>query len=109
MISIRVDEEEVRVMADTFSREPKTWDELVWLLAEAELRLRPALDGGILYQRGLESREVDLDPDRIVDQPDEAAIRQLAGEIASLGPPLQDLHWLIAERRYIFSRVKAAT
>ncbi len=107
MVFIRIDEEKVREMAGALAREPKTWNDFVWLFAEAELRLRPALAGGVLYQRGVESREVELDPTLIVDQPIEEDIRQLAAEVASLGPPLLDLHWFIAERRYIFARARA--
>ncbi len=95
MAYVHVDVEKIREMADALAREPKTWDDLVWLFAEAELRLRPALIGGILYQGGVESREVELDPALIVDQPAEGAIRELAAEVASLGPPLLDLHGLI--------------
>ncbi len=62
MVYIHVDEEKVREMADALAREPKTWDDLVWLFAEAELRLRPALIGGILYQGGVESARARLEP-----------------------------------------------
>ncbi len=87
MAFIHVDEEQVREMAREVAREPKTWDDLVWLLAEAELRLRPALVGGILYQRGIESREVELNPAQVIDHPAEEDVRELAVEVASLGPP----------------------
>ena len=103
---VLLDDETIRDLARAVSLEGKSFDELVWLFAEAELRLRPALIGGILYQGGVESREVELDPALIVDQPAEGAIRELAAEVASLGPPLLDLHWLIAERRFIYAQAK---
>ncbi len=78
----------------------------MWLFAEAEMRLRLALVGGNLYQRGVESRDVELNPALVVDHPAEEDVRELAAEVASLGPPLQDLHWLIAERRFIYARAK---
>ncbi len=49
MISIHVDEEKVREMAETLAREPKTWDDLAWSFAETDLRLHPALEDGIPY------------------------------------------------------------
>jgi hypothetical protein len=51
---------------------------------------------------------VDIDPDAIVDQPPEEEIRQLAEEIAKQGPSAQDLHWFIAERRFIYDEIKNA-
>lgn len=108
MLSIEVDEEKVQAIAYEISQGPTPWDELVWFFAEAELRLRPALADGMLYSEGVESRKVEIDPDLLVDQPSEDEIRSLAEEIANLGPSAQDLHWYIAERRYIFDQVKTA-
>ena len=79
-------------MAFEISQEPRSWDELVWLFAEAELRLRRALADGMLYSEGVESRRVEVNPDLVVDQPPDEEIRVFAEEIASLGlcprPPL---------------------
>jgi len=108
MAVITVDEDRVRELAAELAREPKSWDDCVWLFAETELRLRPALVGGALYQQGVEARQVELAPDLVVDQPAEGDIHALAEEIARLGPSLQDLHWYIAERRFIYAQVKAA-
>ncbi len=105
---IKVDEEVIRDMARTLAKESRPWDELVWLFAEWELRLSPALVDGMLYAQGVEERLVDIDPALIVDHPPEAAVRELADEISHLGPSFQDLHWYIAERRYVHERAKAA-
>jgi len=108
MIVIQVNEDIIREMASALSKESRPWDELVWLFAELELRLRPALVDGALYSRGVEKRLVDIDPTLIIDHPSESAIRELAEEISHLGPSFQDLHWFISERRYIYERAKAS-
>ncbi len=109
MIVIQVNEETIRDMARTLAKESRPWDELVWLFAEWELRLRPALVDGMIYKQGEEERLVDIDPALIVDHPPEGSIRELAEEISHLGPSFEDLHWFIAERRYIYDRAKTAS
>jgi hypothetical protein len=107
MVSVQVDEEKIREMAYEISQEPKSYDDFVWLFAEAELRLRPAYVLGKLYKEGDESRSVEIDPDAIVDQPAEDDIRVLAEEISKQGASVQDLHWFIAERRFVCEQAKA--
>src|SRR4030042_4345526 len=102
LVSIQVDEEAVRTIARDLAQEARPWDDLVWLFAETELRLRPSLVDGTLYKQGMESRQVDLDPILLEDHPREDAIRELAEEISHFGPSLQDLHWYSADRRYIY-------
>ena len=96
-------------MARELAQEARPWDELVWLFAEVELCLRPALVDSMLYKQGVESRQVDINPDLVEDHPREDAIRELAEEISRLGPSLQDLHWYIAERRFVYDQAKAFT
>ncbi len=108
MIVVQVDEEIIRNMARTLSQESRPWDELVWLFAEWEIRLRPALVDGMLYAQGVEERLVDIDPALIIDHPPEKSIRELAEEISHLEPSFEDLHWFIAERRYVYERAKGA-
>lgn len=106
MVSIEVDEEKIREMAYEISQEPRSWDDFVWLFAEAELRLRPAYVLGKLYKEEAESRVVEIDADSIVDQPGEDEIKALAEEISKQGPSPQDLHWFIAERRFVYNQAK---
>ncbi len=107
---ILLDDETIRDLARAVSLEGKTFDELVWLFAEAELRILSTLVVGHLRQEGGEVREVEVDPTLLVDQPEEDEIRVLATEIAQMKPTpaLPDLHWFIAERRFIFNQAKAA-
>ena len=88
--------------------EGKSYDELVWLFAEAELRILSALVIGHLRQEGGEVREVEVDPTLLVDQPPEDEIRLLASEIAKMKPSISNLHWFVAERRFIFNQAKAS-
>ncbi|HMF32121.1 MAG TPA: hypothetical protein VKK79_11935 [Candidatus Lokiarchaeia archaeon] len=106
MVSVQVDEEKIREMAYELSQESKSYDDFVWLFAEAELRLRPAYVLGKLYKEGDETHTVEIDPDAIVDQPAEDDIRTLAEEIAKQAASIQDLHWYIAERRYVYAQAK---
>ncbi len=108
MVLIRLGDETIRDLAHALSQEHKTWDELVWLFAEGELRILSALVVGHLKPEGGEVREVEVDPTLLVDQPPEEDIRVLATEIAKMGPTLSNLHWFVAERRYIFNRAKVA-
>ncbi len=104
---ITVDTDQIQKLAYEISQQPKTWDELVWLFAESELRLAPAYALGNLFQPGAGPATVYLYPARIVDSPREEDIRKLAEQVAAQGPSLQDLHWFIAERAYAYNTVKA--
>ncbi len=105
---VLLDDETIRDLARAVSLEGKSFDELVWLFAEAELRILSALVVGHLRPEGGEIREVEVDPALLVDQPGEDEIRVLASEIANMKPRFIDLDWFIAERRFIFNQAKAA-
>ncbi|HMF31524.1 MAG TPA: hypothetical protein VKK79_08925 [Candidatus Lokiarchaeia archaeon] len=108
MVFISVDEDRVRELAESLSKEQKSWDDWVWLFAEAELRLRPACEVGVFYSEWGDTRQIEVNPDLLVAQPPERDIRELAGEISKLRPWFQDLHWFIAERRIIYDSAKGA-
>ena len=109
MVLVTLGDEQIRDAAHAISLESHSWDELVWLFAEAELRIMSSLViGNLSQQEGGETREVEVDPDLLVDQPPEEEIRPLAEEIAKLCPSLQELHWFVAERRFIFDQAIAA-
>ncbi len=101
-VAIAVNEEEIQKIAFEISQEPKSYDDFVWLFAEAELRLRPAYAVGNVFTGG----PVQLFPNKIVDKPKDDDIRKLAEQISSQGTPVQDLHWFIAQRRYIINKAK---
>jgi hypothetical protein len=108
MVSIQVEEEKIREIAFNLSQEQKSLDDLVWLFAEAELRLRPAYVIGKLYKDGDEAKNVEIEPSLIVETPLEDDIRVLAEELSKNQPKLEELHWYIAERKYIYDAAKAS-
>ena len=66
--------DEIREMAELISRWRDTYDELVWLMAEAELKMQSG------------------------SQPSHDEIAKLAEQIALRRPTPQELHWFLAER-----------
>jgi hypothetical protein len=105
MVSVKIDMDKVREIAYFLSLEPKNYDDLVWLCAEAELRLNQPFVTQILYDEGIESSVIEIDPNLFVTQPEETDIRSLAEKMVNSHPNLQELHWFIAERRYVFDTV----
>ncbi len=101
-VSIAVDNDAIQKLAFEISQEPKSYDDFVWIFAEAELRLRPAYAVGNVFTGG----PVQLFPNKIVDKPKDDDIRSLAEQIASQGTPVQDLHWFIAQRKFIYNKAK---
>jgi hypothetical protein len=55
-----------------------------------------------------DTRQIEVDPELLVDQPPEAEISEPAGETSNLGPSAQDMHWFIAKRRPVYDLAKAA-
>jgi hypothetical protein len=102
-VSIAVDDDAIQKLAYEISQLPKSYDDFVWIFAEAELRLRPAYAMGNIFQTG---GPVQIYPGKIVDKPKEDDVRALAGQIASQGTPVQDLHWFIAQRNFIINKAK---
>ena len=60
IVVLQIDDEKVREIAFNLSQEPKSWDDWVWLFAEAELRLRPAYQHGKIFADNDESKTVEL-------------------------------------------------
>ncbi len=101
--SIAVDNDAIQKLAFEISQLPKSYDDFVWIFAEAELRLRPAYAMGNIFQTG---GPVQIYPNKIVDKPIEAEIRSLAEQIAAQGTTVQELHWFIAQRNFIYNKAK---
>ncbi len=103
-----IDEEKIRLMAREIYQQQKLWDDLVWLYAESELRLAPAYASGADSQPNhlFTVKVIEIDPSKIVDYPIESDIRRLAEQFAAQRPSVQDLHWYIAERMFVYNVVK---
>jgi hypothetical protein len=106
MVMIEINKEKIQKLAYQLSQEQKSYDDWIWLLAEAELRLRPAYVGSLLYQEKDGVLFTEIDATLMLDEPSEEVIHQLAEEIAKSSPSVQELHWFIAERRYIYDSAK---
>lgn len=78
MIASSITHEDISKRAFLLSKEEKSYDQWVWLLAEAELRLQLGKD------------------------PPVTSIRSIAEEIGKQKISLQDLHWYIAEKQLLF-------
>ncbi len=102
LISVKLNKEKVQEIAYLFAQDGKTWDECTWVLAEYELKLSAACSNPKQdYHWGGLPNVVKIYPSRILYAPKEDDVRQLAYEISQRGPSLQDLHWFIAQRKYI--------
>ena len=106
MVTVPVDEEKVRQLAYELSQKPMSYNECIWLYAENELQLRPAYSNGVLYSEENPNKIAEIEPDSIVEQPSEEDIRQLAESVHRMGISIHDLHWLIAERKYLYDLMK---
>ena len=102
-ITVPLNFEEIRKMAFEISASKRTYDEYIWLWAAADLRLasayRSKLGGG--------SPSVEIDATKVIEHPLEEETRALAKEFAAWRPKMQEVHWFIAERQYIFDYIKS--
>ncbi|OLS15267.1 MAG: hypothetical protein RBG13Loki_1124 [Promethearchaeota archaeon CR_4] len=104
VVSISLDSDAIQKLAFETSQLPKSYDDFVWIFAESELRLRPAYATGNNFKP---EGPVQVYPAKIVDKPKDSAIKQLAEQMASQGTSVQDLHWFIAQRNFIYKEAKA--
>jgi len=107
VVSIKLDEDAIRERAYEISQQGPSWDDSVWFLAEAELRLQPAYDNPRLAPSSLAElgNVIQVNPKHVADQPSEDYIRALAEKIAQSSPRLEELHWFVAERRWILDQL----
>jgi hypothetical protein len=105
VVSISVDNDAIQKLAFEISQLPKSYDDFVWIFAESELRLRPAYAMGNIFKP---EGPVQVYPAKLVANPRDDDIRKLAEQIASQGTSIQDLHWFIAQRNYIYNKAKSS-
>ncbi|MEX2682846.1 MAG: hypothetical protein Q6373_014745 [Candidatus Sigynarchaeota archaeon] len=102
IVTIDLDEEEIRKRAETIASWKNSYDVYMWLLAEMELRLAQAF----ITKLDESGRHVKIDTSKIVEHPAENDIRQRAKALSALWLRLQDVHWFLAERQVIYEKVK---
>lgn len=104
IVSVALDKEAIKKRAEEIASWKNPYDVSVWLFAEAETRLADAyvtvLDGT--------SASVQIDASKVVESPSREATDSLARAIYARRPGLPELHWFLAERRYIYEKVKGA-
>jgi hypothetical protein len=96
----------IQDIAYDLSQQPKTYDDYIWLLAENELRLNKAYLTHANPLMGVVPESVSIYPSKLIDFPETENIKRLAEIFAAQGPNLQDLHWFLAERVYIYNSAK---
>ncbi len=107
IIEVALDPEKVGPFANKIAQTTTDWDELNWLLAEAEMRIFPAYSSRpkTPYMGSLPPR-VQLIPAKVNPHPNEDHIRSLAWDISQQHLSTQDLHSFIAQRHYIYEVVQ---
>ena len=98
--------QKIRELAYDLSQQLKSYDDIVWLFAEMELKLENAFDSTTNPLEGTFPEAVTIYPKKILLKVDEEKIRPLAATIADRGSSLQDLHWFLAERIFVVENVK---
>ncbi|MFX0101074.1 MAG: lipopolysaccharide biosynthesis protein [Candidatus Hodarchaeota archaeon] len=104
---ITLDHDEIEKRAFEIFSEHLPYDDYVWLLAEITLKIKDVIIrrpfGPVTRVRG----EIELNVDFLNDKPNKGKIQRLAEEIHDhYHPTLEELHWLIAERRTIYNFLK---
>ncbi len=106
ILTIKMNEEQIQQIAYLVAQEGKTWDECTWMLAENELRYGAAcaLPKSEFKYGGLPN-QVKVIPSHVCIDPKQEDVQKLAFEISQRGPSLQDLHWFIAQRKFIANNI----
>ncbi len=103
IVVIELDKNAIRNRAASIAAWNNRYDTYIWLTAEAELRIAKALASKL----DKNSTRVQIDLSKVVDNPPLEEIRQFAGILCGFRPFIQDVHWFLAERRYIYDCIKS--
>ncbi|HME54306.1 MAG TPA: hypothetical protein VKM55_18925 [Candidatus Lokiarchaeia archaeon] len=103
IMTINLKRDAIQTRAYLLSTENRSYDDYIWQLAEIEARLKPAyitrLDNG--------TTEIKIDSAKIIDKPSTDEIRILARELGGKQTKIQEIHWFIAERQYVYETAKS--
>jgi hypothetical protein len=103
IVEIELDKNEIRNRAVSIAAWNNRYDTYIWLTAEAELRIAKAL----VSKLDKNSTHVQIDLHKVVNNPSIDEIKQFAQILCGFRPMIQDVHWFLAERRYIFDCIKS--
>jgi len=102
VVAVELNKDLIRKKAYELSSQRRSYNDYIWLWAEAEMRLNKAL------QTDMKSNPsaAKIDVTKIVDKPDENDIKKLASDLCAKRLKVQDVHWFIAERQFVFDAAK---
>jgi hypothetical protein len=103
---LNLDQNQIKAMAFEIAKQKNTWDAFVWLVAEAELKVTPAFAPNELPFSPNFPKKIRINPAKIEDIPPKENVKKLAEQLAAKKPTLQNLHWYLAERTYIYQNAK---
>jgi O-antigen/teichoic acid export membrane protein len=104
---VTLDKDEIKRRAFEIFTERLSYDQLVWLLAESTLMVQDVFIkkpfGPISTAKG----RLELNPDLLNPRPNHDKIAKLAKQLfETQHPSIERLHWLIAERRWLYVTIK---
>ncbi len=105
-IVVTIDEGKIKEGAFLLSQQKKNYNDYIWMLAEADLKLAKAFPDGKSPLTGTLPKTVRVIPSKIVDAPPQPEIKKSAEILAKSGTKVQDLHWFIATRNFIIQEAK---
>ncbi len=101
-LTFSLSNEEIKQKAEEIASWHNSYDVYIWLWAEVEVKLATAYKIDVT-EHGI---EVKVDPTRVMLEPPERKIMELATQMSAGRPKLQDVHWFSAESQLILERVK---
>jgi hypothetical protein len=103
VIIIPLEKAIITKIADDLSKSNTTYDEYCWFIAECELRLKPLYTSEDPFVQD----KIALKKGGSLGNPAQEEIKKLAEVIYYQGTPPKELHWFLAERRYIMAKIKS--
>jgi hypothetical protein len=104
---VLLDNDEIKRRAFELFTERLPYDQLVWLLAESTLMVQDVFIKKPFGPITTTGGRIELNPDLLNPRPNAEKIKCLAKQIFETQHPSVDaLHWLIAERRWLYVTIK---
>ena len=104
-VFVSLNEDKIRERAFMLSQQSKNWNDLVWSVAEADLKLSLAIPKDISPLAGKSVKEVKIDVTKLIPKPKQDDVRKMAEMVANHHPSLQELHWNLALRQVLLDSV----
>jgi hypothetical protein len=104
-VFVSLNEDKIRERAFMLSQQSKNWNDLVWSVAEADLKLSLAIPKDVSPLAGNVVKEVKIDVAKLIPKPKQDDVRKMAEMVANHHPSLQELHWNLALREVLLDSV----